>query len=100
MLNVNILKNKILKLKYLKNEYKYIIYKSVIQSKYVKPKIRSFIKYKLTRFSIKSRISFQKKVCLILNRHRGVHSKLHLRRHSIKKLNATCQIPNLSISKW
>jgi hypothetical protein len=99
MLKLNILKNKILKIKFLKNELKYVILKSIIQSKNIKPKIRSFAKYKIIKFSIKSRISFQKKVCLLGNKHRGVYPKLQLKKHMIKKLNTSCEIPNLKISK-
>ena len=97
--NRNIRKNKMLKITYLKNEYKYIILKSIIQNKNIKPKIRSFAKFKLVRMHIKTRISFQKKVCLLLNKCRGIYPKLQLKKHSIKKLNTSCEIPNLRISK-
>jgi hypothetical protein len=96
----NIYRHKSLKISFLKNEYKYIIMKSLITNKHVKPKIQCLIKNKLILCSKKTRISFQKKVCLILGKHRSIHPKILLKRHTIKKLSATASIPNISPSKW
>lgn len=96
----NIYRHKSLKISFLKNEYKYIMMKSLLQNKNIKPKIQCLIKNKLTLCSKKTRISFQKKVCLILGKHRSIHPKILLKRHTIKKLSATANIPNISPSKW
>lgn len=95
----NIYRHKSLKISFLKNEYKYIMMKSLLQNKNIKPKIQCLIKNKLTLCSKKTRISFQKKVCLILGKHRSIHPKILLKRHTIKKLSATANIPNISPSK-
>lgn len=100
MTHYNIYRHKSLKISYLKNEYKYIIMKSLLNNKYIKPKVQCLIKSKLTLCSKKIRISFQKKVCLILGKHRSVHQKICLKRHTIKKLSTTASIPNITPSKW
>lgn len=96
----NIIKQKKLKISYLKNEYKYMYYRFLIRNKNVKPITQSYIRYKMTIQKKKSKISYQKRVCLILSKHRSVYPKINLKRHTIKKLNATADIPNLTISKW
>lgn len=96
----NIIKQKKLKINFLKNEYKYIAYKFLMRNKHLKPIKQSYIKYKLSIKKKNTSVSFQKRVCLILSKHRSVYPRLNLKRHTIKKLNATADIPNLTISKW
>lgn len=100
MTYINIIKQNKYRIEYLKYEYKYQIYKSVLHNRNIKPIIYGFLKYKKTMWSFKKRISFQKKICLILSKYRSVNPKLMLKRHSIKKLNGACQITNLKMSKW
>jgi hypothetical protein len=100
MTNYNIIKQKKLKIHNLKNEYKFIIIKSILHNRDIKPIMYGFLKHRLTLWSTQTRISFQRRVCLILSKHRSVHPRLNLKRHTIKKLNATADIPNLTISKW
>lgn len=92
--------NKIKKIYFLKTEIKNILLKSIIQDKSVEPKIRSYCIFKLLKNKKKSRISFQKSVCLILSKHRSVYSKLGFKRHAIKKLNINSEITNLTNLGW
>ena len=96
----NIIKNYKLKFFFLKNEYKYIIYKSMLQSAHVKKIIKQLLRYRLNSWKLKYRISFQKRTCIILGRNRSVHPKLNLKRHTIKKMNASCLITGLNMGKW
>lgn len=100
MTDYSIIRQKRLKTEFLKNEYKYIIIKSILHNRDIKPIMYSFLKHRVSLWSTMSRISFQRRVCLILSKHRSVHPKLNLKRHTIKKLNATADITNLTISKW
>lgn len=96
----NILKDFKLKNNFLKNEYKRLLYKSILHSALTKKITKKLIKYKLTTWKLKHRISFQKRVCILLGKNRGVYPKLNLKRHTIKKMNATCLITGLSMGKW
>lgn len=98
--NANIYKNNLKKIYYIKNEFKVILLKSIIHDKNVKPIIRSYCLYKLTNIKKKSRISFQKSVCLILGKHRAIYSKFQIKRHTLKKLNTLAKIPNLKSQGW
>ena len=92
--------HKIRKIYFLKNEIKNILLKSIIQDKSIKPKVRSYCLYKLLKLKKKSRISFQKNVCLVLSKHRGEYSKFGFKRHTLKKLNNTSEIANLKNLGW
>lgn len=92
--------NKIKKIYFLKNEIKSILLKSIIQDKSVKPITRSYCIYKLLKLKKKSRISFQKNVCLMLSKYRAVYSKFGFKRHTIKKLNTSGELTNLKNLGW
>ena len=96
----NIIKNYKLKFFFLKNEYKYFLYKSMLQSSFFKKITKQFLRYRLNSWQKKYRISAQKRVCIILGRNRSVHPKLNLKRHTIKKMNASCLITGLNMGKW
>ena len=96
----NIIKNYKLKFFFFKNEYKYFLYKSMIQSNYFEKITKQLLRYRLSTWKTKYRISSQKRVCIILGRNRSVHPKLNLKRHTIKKMNASCFITGLSMGKW
>ena len=96
----NIIKDYKLKLFFLKNEYKYMLYKNIVLSKHVKQITKRFILYRINSWKKKYRISFQKRTCIILGKNRSVNNKLNLKRHTIKKMNATCLITGLSMGKW
>lgn len=98
--NTNIYKNNIKKIYFLKNEIKNILLKSLFQDKNVNNTVKAFICKKLTFKKKKQSISFQKSVCLILNKHRSVYKYFNLKRHAIKKLNTLGKIPNLKASGW
>jgi len=98
--NTRIFQMKLLKIFFLKNEYKHTLLRSIIQNKSVKPITRSFALYNINKLPKSTHISFQKNVCLLTGRYRGVYSQLHLKRHTIKKLCTTCAIPNIKSSSW
>lgn len=99
-IHARIYANKIKKIYFLKNEIKNILLKSVFYDKSIKPIKRSFCLYRLINAKKKTKISFQKNVCLILSKHRGYYSKFGLKRHSIKKLNIKGEIPNIKSIGW
>jgi ribosomal protein S14 len=99
-MNNNIVKDYKLKMHFLKNEYKRLLYKSIMHNETNKPIVQSFIRYKLASWKIKTRISFQKRTCIVLGKNRSVYPKLNLKRHTIKKMNKTCLITGLSMGKW
>jgi ribosomal protein S14 len=72
----------------------------MLHSKKITKITKMYIKYKLSMWKTKTRISKQKRVCLILGRNRSVYPKINLKRHTIKKVNATCLITGLSMGKW
>jgi ribosomal protein S14 len=96
----NIIKDYKKKLFFIKKEHKQLIYKSLLHRKNVKKIIQSYIKYKLTMWKKWTRISYQKRTCIILGRSRSIYPKLNLKRHTIKKANATCLITGLNMGKW
>ena len=79
---------------------KYFLYKSMLQSSFFKKITKQFLRYRLNSWQKKYRISAQKRVCIILGRNRSVHPKLNLKRHTIKKMNASCLITGLNMGKW
>jgi ribosomal protein S14 len=99
-MKANILKDYKSKFFFLKNEYKYLLYKSILHSKNVKKINKIYVKYKLAMWKVKTRLSYQRRVCIILGKNRSVYPKLNLKRHTIKKVNATCLITGLSMGKW
>lgn len=99
-IHANIYANKIKKIYYLKNELKIILLKSIFQDKKTNCLIKSFVLFKINKLCKKSRISFQKNICLILSKHRSVYSKFNMKRHTLKKLNTLGKIPNITSKGW
>ncbi len=96
----NIIKNYKLKFFFLKNEYKYLLYKSILRSSYAEKITKQLLRYRIASWKTKYRISAQKRTCIILGKNRSVHPKLNLKRHTIKKMNASCFITGLNMGKW
>lgn len=93
----NILKDFKLKTNWLKKEYKFMMMRSIFQSKNSKQNTKCAIKFIFSKWKLKKSISFQRRTCIILGKNRSVYPRLNLKRHTIKKVNATCLITGLSM---
>ena len=83
---INIKKNFIKKKIFFNNELKKMILKSIIQNKNIKPIIRSFSFYKLSKLKYINNISKQNNnICIYTGRIKGVFSYYKMSRHLIKK---------------
>lgn len=96
----NIIRDFKLKSNWLKKEYVRLLFDSIMRNKTAKKITKAVVYYKLATWQKKYRVSFQKRTCIILGKNRSVHPKLNLKRHTIKKVNATCLITGLSTGKW
>jgi len=98
ILNIN--KDLIKRKNFIKTEIKQIILKSIIQNKNIKPIIRSYALYKISRIKLNSSIVRQNNICLISGRIGGVWKLTEFSRHTIKKISVNGNLQNIKISTW
>jgi len=98
---LNIKKNFIKKKKFYKNEIKKVILKSIIQNKNIKPLIRSYSFYKLSKLKYINSVSKQNNnICIYSGRIKGVFSYYKMSRHLIKKKCFLNELQNTKLINW